>query len=195
MNSRPLNQFRRSDRLSYQAIRSTHSKSQFCSATWILSFSQCSDFISAIAFVSHLIYLIKIAHWHKDISNEWYFKINLCFLKKNIQKNLLRKKWGGWNFVKKKQKQPRELRVYHLSWCTTPIKTFGKSHKYKFYLLDMNEETKRVFLPRPIFSRRSTRNISSYLVRAKLYSLKRVVDTFTGNVFAKSYKKDNKLWR
>ena len=39
----------------------------------------------------------------------------------------------------------------------------------------MNQETKKVFSPRPIVSFMSPRKISSYLVRAKLYPLDRVV--------------------
>ena len=39
----------------------------------------------------------------------------------------------------------------------------------------MNEETKKVFSPPPMVSFRSRRKISSYLVRAKLYRLDRVV--------------------
>ena len=39
----------------------------------------------------------------------------------------------------------------------------------------MNEETKKVFSPRPVVSFGSPRKISSYLVRAKLYPLDRVV--------------------
>ena len=35
----------------------------------------------------------------------------------------------------------------------------------------MNEETKKVFSPRPMVSFRSPPKISSYLVRAKLYPL------------------------
>ena len=39
----------------------------------------------------------------------------------------------------------------------------------------MNEETKKVFSAGPMVSFRSPRKISSYLVRAKLYLLDRVV--------------------
>ena len=39
----------------------------------------------------------------------------------------------------------------------------------------MNEETKKVFLPRLMVSFRSPCKINSYLVRAKLYPLDRVV--------------------
>ena len=38
-----------------------------------------------------------------------------------------------------------------------------------FYLLNMNQETKKVFSPQPMLSFRSSPKIYSYLVRAKLY--------------------------
>ena len=43
------------------------------------------------------------------------------------------------------------------------------------YLLNMNEEVKKAFSPGPIVSFRSTRKLSGYLVRAKLYPLQRKV--------------------
>ena len=42
--------------LSCQVMRSTRTQSQLCTASPIVSFAQCSDFISAIAFVSRHIY-------------------------------------------------------------------------------------------------------------------------------------------
>ena len=76
----------------------------------------------------------------------------------------------------------------------------------------MNEETKRVFSPGPMVSFRSPHKISSYLVRAKLYPLDRVVgsmkcdkkkcevcmniserNTFTSNVTGEAYKINRKL--
>ena len=42
------------------------------------------------------------------------------------------------------------------------------------YLLNVNEETKKVLLPRPMVSFGSLRKISSHLVRGKLYPLNRV---------------------
>ena len=62
-----------------------------------------------------------------------------------------------------------------------PIKKSRENNKSFYlnskniYLLNMDEETKKVFLPRPMVSFRSPRKISSYLVRAKLYPLDRVV--------------------
>ena len=76
----------------------------------------------------------------------------------------------------------------------------------------MNEETKKVFLPRPMVSFTSPRKISGYLVRAKLYLLDRVVGStkcgkkrcevclsicernlFTGNVTGETYETNHKL--
>ena len=76
----------------------------------------------------------------------------------------------------------------------------------------MNEETKEVFSPRPMVSYRSLRKISSYLVRAKLYPLDRVVgstkcgnkrsevwmnvsntNTFVSSATGETYKIDHKL--
>ena len=43
------------------------------------------------------------------------------------------------------------------------------------YLLYMNEEVNNLFLPGPMVSFRGARKLSSYLVKAKLYSLLRKV--------------------
>ena len=42
----------------------------------------------------------------------------------------------------------------------------------------MNNEVKKVFTPKPMVSFRSARKMSSYLVRAKLYSEERTKDSF-----------------
>ena len=60
--------------------------------------------------------------------------------------------------------------TYHLQ-----SKNLGRIINQNIYLLNMNEDTERVFLPRPIVSFRSPRKISSYLVRTKFYPLDRVV--------------------
>ena len=43
----------------------------------------------------------------------------------------------------------------------------------------MNEDVKSVFTPAPMISFRSARELSSYLVRAKLYSLERPLAQFS----------------
>ena len=44
-----------------------------------------------------------------------------------------------------------------------------------YYLLQMNDEVKKVFTLRPMVSFRGTRRLSSYLVRAKLYHVERKI--------------------
>ena len=94
----------------------------------------------------------------------------------------------------------------------TQLKNLGSIINQNIYLLNMNEETKNLFSPRPMVSFRSPRKIDSYLVRAKLYPLYRVVwstkcdkkryevcvnvsetNTFTTNVTGETYKINDKL--
>ena len=49
------------------------------------------------------------------------------------------------------------------------LKSMGHIINKNHYLLNMNEEVKNVFTPKPMISFRSARKLSSYLVRAKLY--------------------------
>ena len=53
------------------------------------------------------------------------------------------------------------------------LKILGRIVNQNFYLLNMNEETKKAFSPRPMDSFRSHRKISVCLVIAKLYPLDR----------------------
>ena len=92
------------------------------------------------------------------------------------------------------------------------LRNLGRTINQNIYILNMNEETKKVFSPRPMVSFRSPRKISSYLVRAKLYPLERVVkstkcgkkrcevcinvsetNTFTSDVTGETYKINYKL--
>ena len=76
----------------------------------------------------------------------------------------------------------------------------------------MNEDVKNVFTPAPMISFRSARKLSSYLVRAKLYTLERTVgsaqckgkrcqtchnvketETFTSTTTGKTFKINHKL--
>ena len=54
------------------------------------------------------------------------------------------------------------------------LKSMGHIINKNLYLLNMNEEVKNVFTPKPMISFRSARKLSSYLVRAKLYPEERV---------------------
>ena len=57
----------------------------------------------------------------------------------------------------------------------TKLKNLSKIIKDNLYLLYMNDEVKKTFTPSPMISFCSSRKISSYIVRAKLYPLRRTV--------------------
>ena len=87
------------------------------------------------------------------------------------------------------------------------LKILQKIIDKNLYLLYMNKEVKKAFTSEPMISYRSSRKISSYLVRAKLYPINRIVgcykrgskrcevckyitetDTFTSTVIGKTFK-------
>ena len=96
--------------------------------------------------------------------------------------------------------------------CHPQLKNLGRIINQNIYLLSMTKETKKVFSPRLMVSFRSPRKISSYLARAKLYPLDRVVgltkcgkkrcevcvnvsktNTFSSNITDETYKINHKL--
>ena len=58
------------------------------------------------------------------------------------------------------------------------LKSIGKIVYDNFYLLYINEELEHLFTPGSMVCFRSSRNINSYLVRAKLYPVERSVGSF-----------------
>ena len=58
------------------------------------------------------------------------------------------------------------------------LKSLSKIIKVNLYLLYMNVEVKKTLTPRPMISFRTFRRISSYIVRAKSYPVKRIVGTY-----------------
>ena len=92
------------------------------------------------------------------------------------------------------------------------LKLIGKIIYDNLYLLYKNKEQKHIFKPAPMVSFRNSKKISSYLVRAKLYSVERPVgllnckrprcqvcayvneaDSFTSTVTRESYKINHKF--
>ena len=63
--------------------------------------------------------------------------------------------------------------TYHLKW-----KSLSKIINGNLYLLYMNDEVKKTFTPSPMISFRSSRKISNYIIGAKLYPLKRTVQSY-----------------
>ena len=73
----------------------------------------------------------------------------------------------------------QRLKRFSVSSYIPPLlKTIRKMIHDNLYLLYMDEELKHLFTPGPMVSFRSSRKISSYLVRAKLYPVERSVGSF-----------------
>ena len=130
------------------------------------------------------------------------------FLKREYPEKLIDNEMRKVKFCKEGIKKAKEFKAYHLLLRGN----LGIIINQNIYLLNMNEKTTEVFSPQPMVSPRSPLKISSYLVRAKLYSLDRVVgstkcgkkrceicmnvsgtNTFTSTVTGKTYKIYHKL--
>ena len=90
-----------------------------------------------------------------------------------VQKEINKVKISGdWdkNKTNKKSKRVPLVITFH-----TLRKDFGNIIHTNLYLLHMDQESQRGFTPGPMITFRSVRKLSSYLVMAKLYPLKRAV--------------------
>ena len=95
-----------------------------------------------------------------------------------IDKEMEKVKFGHYRFNGKynSKKCIPLLLTYH-----SLLKSLSKIISKNLYLLFMDEEINTVFTPGPIVSFKSSRKLSSYLVRAKLYPTERVVGSFKCN--------------
>ena len=94
------------------------------------------------------------------------------YTKKLIEKEIKKVRlFGKGNVIRRKDtaKGVPFVLTYHLL-----LKSMGHIINKNLYLLNMNEEVKNVFTPKPMISFRSARNLSSYLAMAKLYPEERV---------------------
>ena len=155
---------------------------------------------------SQTLRISRLCSEENDFKN-YKSQIKSWFLKKEYPEKLIENEMRNVKFCKEGIKKPKGVKgipfvvTYHLQ-----LKNLGRVINQNLYLLNMNEETKKVFLPRPMVSLRSPRKISNYLVRAKLYPLDRVVgstecgkkkcevcvnvsetNTFTSNVTGEAY--------
>ena len=94
MNPRPRSSIR-SNRLCNQAMSSTHSQSELCRATPILSFIQCLDFISAIVLVSfHAYFNLNFAQ--VTIRVWWYELIHMVLTTEGFLEAAI-ESWSEWD--------------------------------------------------------------------------------------------------
>ena len=78
-------------------------------------------------------------------------------------------------FVGNKNNNKKEKGIPFVVTFHPLLKSLGSILNKNYYLLQMNDEVKKVLSLRPMVSFRSARKLSSYLVRAKLYPVERKV--------------------
>ena len=100
----------------------------------------------------------------KNEMKPWFLKKG--YPEKLINNEMKKVKFNHYHFIgKHNSKKGITLVVtYH-----SLLKSLSKIISKNLYLLHMDEEAKRVFTPGPMVSFRSSRKLSSYLVRAQLY--------------------------
>ena len=91
------------------------------------------------------------------------------FLKRGYPEKLIENGMRKVKFCKEGIKKAKRVKYIPCVVTYHPqLKNLGRIINQNIYLLNMNEETKKVFSPRPMVPFRSSRKISSYLVRATL---------------------------
>ena len=102
--------------------------------------------------------------------------MKIWFQKRGYPENVIENEMKKVNFPsfnkvqRKKSKDIPFIVTYHP--LLKQLEGILRSNKY---LLNMNAEEKQTFTPVPMVSYRSARKLSSYLVRAKLYPIDRIV--------------------
>ena len=112
----------------------------------------------------------------KNEMKSWFLKRG--YPERLIDKEMKKVKFNHSHFIgKHNSKKGIPLVVtYH-----PLLKSLSKIISKNLHLLYMDEEVKRVFTPGPMISFRSSRKLSDYLVRAKLYPTETVVGSFKCN--------------
>ena len=98
------------------------------------------------------------------------------FLKRGSPENMIDEKMKKVKFSEKDSKKSKGSKgVPFVITCHPSLNCLSCKTNDNLNILYMTSEAKAVFSPGPMVSLRSARRISSYLVRAKLYSLERFV--------------------
>ena len=106
----------------------------------------------------------------------WF--LNRVYPQKLLESEMKKVKFSIQRFGQRKtaKKEVSLVVTYH-----PLLKSLSKIIHDNLYLLYMNEELKGVFTPGPMVSCRCSRKLSKYLLRAKLYLLKRSVGSIKCN--------------
>ena len=107
--------------------------------------------------ISQTLRISGLCSEEKDFKN-YRSQMKYWFLKRQYPEKRIEKEMRKVKFCKEGIKKAKGVKG-------KKDKNLGKIINQNFHLLNMNEETKKVFSPRPIVSFRSPRKINKYLVR------------------------------
>ena len=112
--------------------------------------------------------------------NEHSLKLKSWLLKRSYPEKVIDTEMSKvkFNGVCKRSNNRQEKGIPFVVTFHPKLKVLQNIINKHLCLLYMNDEVKRVFTPKPMVSYRSSRKISSYLVRAKLYPIERTVGSF-----------------
>ena len=103
----------------------------------------------------------------------WFLKRG--YPEKNINTEMSKVKF---NVDNKRSNNRQKKAVSFVVTFHPKVKVLQNIINKHLYLLYMNDEVERIFTPKPMVSFRSSRKIISYLVRPKLYPIKKTVGSF-----------------
>ena len=122
--------------------------------------------------------LSQLCTFEKDFEShmagmkQWFAKSDYPQNFTNLETNKVK-----FSYVEKKYNNNKGKGVPFMVTFQPLLKPLGSILNKNYYLLQMNDEVKKVFSLQPMVSFRSARKLSSYLVRAKLYPVERKVGT------------------
>ena len=150
---------------------------------------------------------------HENDFNPHKSNMKIWFQKRGYPENIIENEMKKVKFPSCNKAQRKNIKgiafavTYH-----SLLKQLEGILRRNMYLLNMNAEIKQTLTPVPMVSYRSSRKLSSYLVRAKLYPTDRIVgskgcgkkqcevcvnvcetDTFTSTVTGETFKINHKL--
>ena len=119
--------------------------------------------------MSQTLKISRLCSEENDFKN-YKSQIKSWFLEREYPEKLIENEMKKVKFCKEGIKKAKGVKGIPIVATYHPqFKNLERIINQNFYFLNMNEETKKVFSPRPVVSFRSARKISRYPVRAKLY--------------------------
>ena len=132
----------------------------------------------SIVYNSQALRLSKVFSHEADFRKH-SMEMKSWFLKRGYPNDVIEKEMKKVKFSKVSSTRKDNTKGVPLVVTYHPgLKIIDQMINRNLHILDMDQEVKNVFTPKPMLSFGSTRKLSGYLVRAKLYPLERKVGSF-----------------